>query len=74
MTRKELFKLLESFAIDYRKIAIDSIRRNRHMNEVTLEDIQQTVVDALLVDFINYIASENCCDLGLYTHYITYPK
>lgn len=77
MTRGELLKLLEIEAKGYRKNALASIARNKHMNDLSPEDLEslkkldqpflQRVIDALLVDFINYFAVGQCIDLGLYT-------
>jgi hypothetical protein len=70
MTVGGLLKALESFAKKYRLDAIDSVNRNKHMNDLTDENINQQIVDAILVDFINFIAGEYGGDLGLYTHYL----
>jgi hypothetical protein len=44
----------------------ESVRRNHHMNEWE-GDIPSDLSDALLVDFVNYIASRRGMDYGLYT-------
>lgn len=70
MTNGELLSFLEKRAIEYREGALSSIRRNRHMNEHTGADIAQEDVDALLVDFINFIASRMGGDYGLRSEHI----
>ena len=67
MTRGELLDYLIVCAEEYRKGAMKSIIRNIHMNEVTGALIDQRDIDALLVDFINFIGVNQGIDLGLYT-------
>lgn len=57
-TKGDLMKLLKTEARSYKLIANDSLRRNFHMNNSVMEErknISQEIVDALLVDFINYV-------------------
>lgn len=66
----DLLKLLEDTARDYRKECILSIIRNKHMNDLEVKDgirIKQRHIDAILVDFINKVASEQGVDYGLHT-------
>lgn len=45
------------------------------MNDVPkTETVSQKVVDAVLVDFINYIGVKHCVDYGLYTSDLSRPK
>jgi hypothetical protein len=45
-----------------------SIKRNTHMNEITKDTVvDQKVVEAAIVDFINYMATIRGGDYGLYT-------
>ena len=67
MTNVELCKILESDAKRYRLTAKKSIKRNRHMNNCRYPKASQNFIDALLVDFINFIAQRQGLDLGLYT-------
>jgi hypothetical protein len=68
MNKPQFLKALKRYAEDYRPGAADSVHRNHHMNEVTAdEEIDQRVVDALLVDFINFTAMKLNMDHGLYT-------
>ncbi len=50
---------------------IDSAARNfrkSYMNEVnTMLDIEQDVLDAIIVDFVNRVAASQCIDYALYT-------
>ena len=71
MTNGELIKLLESDAIKYKGIAIQSLRNNAHAYELSdSEIISQTHVNAILVDFINYIAYSSGMNLGLRVEHI----
>lgn len=84
MTVKDLADLLEKEASVYRAMNIAVIRQNRHMNDLTDSDIaemekleprlRQKIIDALLVDFINFIATRQGLDLGLYTKHLTGDK
>lgn len=68
MNKIELLNLLTKYAKEYRKDAQSSVIRNLHMNEMQpAEVIQQNSIDAVLVDFINYIGTQQCVDYGLYT-------
>ena len=68
MTKIGLLSMLKSCADDYVLQANESITRNCHMNEFTSPSvIEQDAVDALIVDFINYVASEQGVDYGLRT-------
>ena len=66
MIIKDLLEILDRFAEDYRKDAIDSIKRNNHINEVT-KQLNQKDIDAVLVGFINYIAMNHGVDYALRT-------
>lgn len=75
LTRVELLQLLTNFAKDYAKESAESIKRNCHMNDVPeTETVSQKSVDAVLVDFINYIGVRHCVDYGLYTSDLNKPK
>ena len=67
MTRKDLLFMLAENAKEYRKDALASIRRNSHMNKATGADIDQRDIDALLVDFVNFVGMRQCMDFGMYT-------
>jgi hypothetical protein len=67
MKRQEFAKILCNYAKSYCPIASESIARNSHMNEYQGEDTPQAVIDALIVDFINFICAEQCMNLGFYT-------
>lgn len=69
MTKGKLLDYLEKMAREYRKDASASVHRNNHMNDLDgSEIIDQKVVDALLVDFVNYIGVYQGVDYGLYTY------
>jgi len=69
MTRGELMKMLEICARDYVDDAVNSINRNNHMNDIgkTYFDVPQFVVDALIVDFINFFGCYQGMDYGMTT-------
>ena len=65
--------MLESDLNEYRLTANVSLRRNEHMNGGVMlrrEDIHQEIVDAILVDFLNYIAKNQGLDYGLHTRHL----
>ena len=66
----ELLELIEKNVKNYRHEGIaNSIIRNSHMNNFkgTVEDIDPDLVDAILVDFVNFLARNQCVDYGMYT-------
>lgn len=68
----ELTELLVGYAKAYRLDAKASLSRNRHMHEVMVFPIRPEEIDAVLVDYINFIANKHCMDLGLYTKDLSY--
>ena len=79
MTRKELLNLLAEEAKKYRSEAVSSIERNRHMNDISRNNLlhlkknkqlTQRVIDAILVDFINAVGVGQCIDYGLYVKHL----
>ena len=74
MTKKELLDMLTNIAIEYRKDSFDSVfNRNTHMNNLgSMSEVincidAQDIIDAVVVDFINYVGSYQGLDWGLYT-------
>ena len=68
MTNGEYIKTLEDSAKTYIKGGVASVTRNYHMNQLTpIDEIQQKVLEAIVVDFINYTAAQRFMDLGLTT-------
>jgi len=70
MNEGQLFKILVRTINEYRLDANDSLRRCSNMNEKVMENrenIPQEIIDALLVDFVNYFGSRRGGDYGLYT-------
>jgi len=56
------------YAKKYRGVAQQSLERNNYMNQIEDgEQIQQRIIDAVLVDFINYIGMMHGIDYGIYT-------
>lgn len=67
-TKGQLLKFITDCATEYVKEANLSLSRNKHMHNYNcLEYIDQVVVDALIVDFVNFIAYRQGLDWGLYT-------
>jgi hypothetical protein len=74
-TSGELLQLVTNFAKEYAVKGVESIRRNNHMNKVSIGDeLSKNVVDAVLVDFINYIGLSYGVDFGLYIQDLTDSK
>jgi hypothetical protein len=72
-TKMRLMNYLEEEAKLYRLTANDSLRRNVHLTEYPMterEIIPQEVIDALLVDFINYIGTGQGLDEGFSIKYL----
>ncbi len=68
MNSIDLLMLLAKNASEYRKEAKESIKRNSHMNKIKdTEEINQDIIDAVLVDFINKIGMKQGIDFALYT-------
>lgn len=64
----EMLELTKGYADKYRKEAQQSLERNNHMNEIEVgELVQQRHIDAVLVDFINYIGVKHGIDYALST-------
>jgi len=63
----EYLDQLTDFAKKYIKEAQESIKRNKHMNELNGKEIANKAIEAVVVDFINHIAFEKGGDLGLKT-------
>lgn len=61
--------VLEALIRDARKYRADakaSLERNEHTHKSKKTDWESEDIDAVLVDFINYIAYLRCVDLALY--------
>lgn len=68
MNRGEYVEILINSAREYKKGAQESLIRNNHMNDIKDgELIEQRIIDAVIVDYINFVAATMCMDLGLYT-------
>ena len=73
MSKIQLLNYLENQAKNYRKNCLTSIKRNKHMNQYEDEIVFQTTIDAILVDFINFIGVHQGVDYGLYTKDVSNP-
>lgn len=67
VTTLDVLNALAKDAMLYRATAIESINRNKHMNQTMGSEIDQADVDALLVDFINFVAARRGVDYAMYT-------
>lgn len=67
MTKIELLDMLRKNAENYRGKVNDSLKRNNHMHTYEGEELPQTVIDAILIDFINYIGVRQGIDYALHT-------
>ena len=67
MTNGEFLEKATNHAKDYRLVSNESINRNTHMNDITVINLPQEVIDAVLVDFINFMGAKYGVDYGLYT-------
>jgi|TARA_R110002153_G_scaffold197760_1_gene351296 hypothetical protein len=64
----EVLEKTTDYAKKYRSEAQQSLERNRHMNQIEEgEQVQQRIIDAVLVDFINYVGMKHGIDYGIYT-------
>jgi hypothetical protein len=69
MLKGELVTMLSEQAKQYVKGAQESLQRNVHMNTLrpTQHPVEQEIIDAIVVDFTNYLAARQGIDLALYT-------
>ena len=71
MKKIELLEMLYNIAKEYRTDCAKSIIRNRHMKDLPINScLEQKTIDAILVDFINYVGIFQGVDYGLYTKYL----
>lgn len=65
--RDVLYRLID-IAKEYRLKSVPRINALQHMNDMGGEfHVTQKEIDAILTDFINVIAADDCVNLGLYT-------
>jgi len=67
MTNKDFMQTLCKYAKSYCPQAGVSIARNSHMNEYRGGKVSQALIDALIVDFVNFVGSNLGLNLGFYT-------
>jgi hypothetical protein len=68
MTRGELVEWLVKNVKEYRNSGVlKSVRRNNHMNDYKGENVSQETLDAVLVDFVNFLGMQQGIDLAMYT-------
>jgi hypothetical protein len=66
MTRGDFLKYIDECAVDYVKDS-NSVIRNKHMNDYKGDAVPQELIDALIVDFVNYVGTTQGLDYGMYT-------
>lgn len=73
-TQGELLDYLKTILFKYQPRAVESLRRNHHMNDITDKTvIDPKVVDAALVDFINFVGACGGVDYAMYTSDLPSP-
>lgn len=74
LSKGELMKIVSNAAIRYKASGIkESLRRNKHMHDAVVDsDYRESLADAILVDFINYLGMEQGLDYGMYTKDLTW--
>lgn len=64
----DVLDALKNYASEYKKEGVKSVIRNNHMNNLPDNlEISGDELEAIIVDFINFIGSKNCIDYALYT-------
>lgn len=68
MMKRELLDMLVENVKEYKRDGVLlSLKRNGHMNQYEGERVSGQTIDAVLVDFVNFVAMKQGVDLGLYT-------
>lgn len=68
MYTKEFLDHITRYAKQYAPVGVASVLRNRHMNQITEESAPtQQQVEAVVVDFCNFMGGKCAIDLALYT-------
>lgn len=68
MNKGELIETLVKHAKEYvAGDVMESVKRNNHMNEYNGKFVSARVTDAIIVDFVNFMAKKHGLDLNLYT-------
>jgi hypothetical protein len=71
MTKKEFMNIIEQDAKEYYKDAKDSIIRNKGMNNLKGDEIiDKNIVEATIVDFINFLGYKQGLDYGMYVKHL----
>ena len=78
-TKSDLMIYLTRMAMEYSPKCKESVKQNQHMNLVIEEDVDialgdDNIVEAVLVDFVNYIGNNQGLDWGLYTKHLHEEK
>ena len=74
-TKLDLMNYLTDRVKDYAPDCMESMIRNSHMNTIMDDNsmwnpIAPYEIEAILVDFVNYIGTHQGLDWGLYTHHL----
>jgi len=71
----DFLHIIEHSAQRYRPLSMASIKRNTHLHECDPKQvIDQDVIDAVLTDFINFLAGEQGVDYGIKASDIYWPE
>jgi hypothetical protein len=72
LTRGDILKMITAMAQKYVPFARKSVLRNSHMHRYTGApgDVPQTFVEAVVVDFINFVSTSIGVDYGLCTKHL----
>jgi len=86
MTTGRYLEYLTTFAQEYRKGALKSIMRNRHMNDIDPVEIKQFIrkesnerllwdtIDAVITDLVNFAGVRMGVDYALYSYDVYWPE
>lgn len=73
-TKGDLLRYLDSCACQYHGEAAASIARNSHMNTLGGVAPSQEAINAVLVDFVNWVGLHQGLDYGMYVKDLKGPR
>lgn len=66
-TKGDLLRYLDQCVCEYHIEAAASVARNSHMNRLQGQLVPQDIIDAVLVDFVNWVGTHQGIDYAMYT-------
>ena len=69
-TKGDLLRYLDHCACEYHKEAAKSVARNDHMNTLKGVSVPQDIIDAVVVDFVNWVGTHQGLDYAMYTKHL----